>query len=274
MTHTTLKVSAIQMVSSEDVESNLAKSIGLMEKAIERSAARLLVLPENVLCFGAKPSGALNDRITVAVERYREFSREQGVVLVAGSVPLAVRPDGSALSDRYRSASLVFSNGRLVARYDKLHMFDVDVADGHGQYRESNTFEAGQDVVVSDLGDFHLGLSICYDLRFPELFQDLRSRGAEVIALPSAFTRVTGEAHWEVLVRARAIETQCFVVAANQGGAHSLKRETWGQSMIVDPWGRILAQCERGEDFCSAELDFESLDNVRSKIPVMSHRRY
>ncbi len=270
----TLRVAAIQLVSNDDVVANLKRILALVEEVVQKEKTELLVLPENALCFGAKPNPQLNADIESAITALRQLCRKLRVVMVAGSIPLPYRQDNSLVEGRYRSASLVFdAQGAIKARYDKIHMFDVDVADGHGQYRESRLFEPGDEVVVAEMTDYRLGLAICYDLRFPELFSALRKKGAEIIALPSAFTKVTGEAHWEVLVRARAIETQCFLIAANQGGQHSESRETWGQSMIVDPWGQILAECQAGEGYCVADIELSRLEDIRGKIPVSSHRR-
>ena len=162
--------------------------------------------------------------------------------------------------------------GDLVGRYDKRHLFDVDVVDGQGSYRESAVIEPGNELIVVDTELGRVGLSICYDLRFPDHFWQLREQGAEIIVVPSAFTKVTGKAHWEVLLRARAIETQCFILGANQGGVHSPSRETSGDSMIIDPWGSVLSRCEAGEAVVLAELDFDLLHQLRQRMPVLLHK--
>ncbi len=173
-----------------------------------------------------------------------------------------------------RPACLVFDpRGEMVARYDKMHLFDVQVDDRQAQYSESRSFEPGSRIVCVDAPVGRIGLSICYDLRFPELYRKLLEQGAEILTVPSAFTKVTGEAHWEVLLRARAIENQCFVLAANQGGVHNATRETWGHSMIVDPWGRVLARVESGEGVAVADIDLSALHALRSRMPIQSHRR-
>ncbi|PNQ88681.1 carbon-nitrogen hydrolase, partial [Pseudomonas gingeri NCPPB 3146 = LMG 5327] len=169
---------------------------------------------------------------------------------------------------------LVDEQGETVARYDKLHLFDVDVADNRGRYRESDDYAHGSRVVVADTPVGRLGLSVCYDLRFPELYSELRQAGAELITAPSAFTAVTGAAHWDILIRARAIETQCYVLAAAQGGVHPGPRETFGHAAIVDPWGRIVAEQDQGEAVLLAERDSTEQASIRARMPVASHRRF
>ncbi|MGL5091232.1 MAG: nitrilase-related carbon-nitrogen hydrolase, partial [Aeromonas sobria] len=157
--------------------------------------------------------------------------------------------------------------------YHKIHLFDVDVADNHGRYRESETFSPGQECVLVDSPFGPLGLSICYDLRFPELYRQLACAGARVLLVPAAFTAVTGEAHWEPLLRARAIENQCYVVAANQGGTHETGRQTWGHSMVIDPWGRVLACQPSGRATVLAQMDAGLIDELKRTMPVMKHAR-
>jgi predicted amidohydrolase len=196
--------------------------------------------------------------------------------IVGGTVPWLSDEQRAAQAPvtRVYSASQVFdADGRCVARYCKMHLFDVDVADAHGRYRESDDFLQGDVPVVIDTPVGRLGLAICYDLRFPELFRALRANGAELFSLPSAFTRVTTEAHWWPLIRARAIENQCYVLAANQGGQHNDTRETGGQSAIISPWGDALVQCQSGESVCVAAIDRTALLEMRHRMPVHEHRR-
>ncbi|AIL63445.1 nitrilase/cyanide hydratase and apolipoprotein N-acyltransferase [Pseudomonas alkylphenolica] len=169
---------------------------------------------------------------------------------------------------------LIDEHGETVARYDKLHLFDVDVADNRGRYRESDDYAHGSQVVVADTPVGRLGLSVCYDLRFPELYSALRAAGAELISAPAAFTAVTGAAHWQVLIRARAIETQCYVLAAAQGGTHPGPRETYGHAAIVDPWGRIIAEQASGEAVLLGERDSSEQASIRARMPVTLHRRF
>ena len=195
-------------------------------------------------------------------------SRRLGVWIVAGSVPL-VGPDPK----RVCSACLVIdADGRHVARYDKMHLFDVDMPDSDEGYRESAATVAGGETVVVDSPAGRLGLSICYDVRFPELFRSLSAQGAELLLVPSAFTQTTGEAHWSTLLRARAIENLCYVVAPAQAGLHANGRSTYGHSMIIDPWGVILDQRAAGEGIVIAEIDNERLARIRARFPVLQHR--
>jgi nitrilase len=196
--------------------------------------------------------------------------------LVGGSVPCLYRPDNTVVDDnRVRASCFVYDNrGELAARYDKIHLFDVEVADSQAVYRESATFEPGTDIVVVDAGFARIGLSICYDIRFPELYQALRAQGADIMVVPAAFTAVTGAAHWQVLLRARAIENQCLVIGAGQSGQHSSSRRTWGHSQIVDAWGQVQAICEQdGEGLAIAEYDLSGQQRIRQQMPILSHRR-
>ena len=273
-------VAAIQMVSGFEVEYNLVRARGLLEEAAARGAS-VAVLPENFAAFqsrhlieiGKAEAASREGSIQSFLERE---ARRLGLWIVGGSIPVAARPNGRTVADnRVRASCLVFdARGDLVARYDKLHLFDAQVGDAQGRYRESAVFEPGDDVVAVDTPAGRLGLSVCYDLRFPELYRRLREEGAEWVVAPSAFTYRTGEAHWEVLLRARAIENQFWICAPNQGGQHDERRRTWGHSMIVDPWGRVLTQLEEGPGVVTAELDPELLTTTRSTIPVWEHRRF
>jgi len=271
------KVAVVQMVSTEDPLGNLERAENLIKRSVD-AGARLVVLPENFLVFsGARMAEVASDELKDSCysRRLAELARENRVWLLAGSVPLVVRPDGSRIADgRVRTCSLLFNaEGELVARYDKRHLFDVDVADAHGNYRESSVIEPGDDLIVVDTPVGRLGLTICYDLRFPEFFQRLRQAGAELVTVPAAFTFETGRAHWEILLRARAIENQCYLLGSNQGGQHSATRTTWGHSMIVDPYGSVLDQHDSGEGVVVAEIDLEALQAIRRRMPVMEHRR-
>lgn len=198
------------------------------------------------------------------------LAQRHSVWLVAGTIP-ALAPDGRVYSRCY-----VFDDlGQVQGYYDKLHLFDADVADGTGQYRESDTFCPGNQITVIDTPFGRLGLAICYDIRFPELFRALRAQGAELIALPAAFTAVTGQAHWQILNQARALDSQCFILAADQSGQHnSGSRETWGQSMIVSPWGEILAQLPKGTGWVQTRLTPDELTRVRHALPIGQHNRF
>ncbi len=277
------KVAAIQMVSSANIDENLAAAARLIGQAAEQGAAMVL-LPE---VFAVLEGGPM-----------REFGEEQGrgkiqdflsgqamqhqVILIGGTIPLISRPgkqpgDADYLVDkeRVRPASPVYdASGALVARYDKIHLFDVQVADKQASYSESRSYEGGTDLVTLKTPLGCLGLSVCYDLRFPELYRALYKQGAEIVTVPAAFTSVTGKAHWESLLRARAIENQCYIIAADQGGVHNAKRETWGHSMIIDPWGSILAEVtEPGEGIAIAELDMDYLRDIRQRMPIASQMK-
>lgn len=270
-----MSLAVIQMVSQADVPANLSSARCLLERAAA-SGARLAVLPENFAAMGRRDLAALGRAEALGegpiLPWLKRTARDLGLWIVAGTIPLP--PDGQPEAKAHACSLLIDDQGERVARYDKLHLFDVDVADNRGRYRESDDYAHGSRVVVADTPVGRLGLTVCYDLRFPELYSALRAAGAELISAPAAFTAVTGAAHWEVLVRARAIETQCYLLAAGQGGVHPGPRETHGQSMIVDPWGRILAEQARGEAVLWAELDAAEQSAIRQRMPVASHRRF
>ncbi|MDX1756734.1 MAG: carbon-nitrogen hydrolase family protein [Marinobacter sp.] len=276
--HTAATVAAIQMVSGADLQANLQEAGDLLA-ASAKAGARVVVLPENFAVLRTAQMVAQGQRECEGVGEIRAFLAQQarrlGVWIVGGSLPLANRTDGSGIDGRVRASCLVYDDrGQEVARYDKIHLFDARVDDAHGQYRESDTFEPGQDLVTVDTPAGVLGLAICYDLRFPELFRALRAKGAEWVALPSAFTYLTGAAHWHALIRARAIENQVWMVAAGQGGHNSSRRRTYGHSMIVDPWGAVVAERQSdGPGWVSGELTLERLAEVRQQMPVWEHRR-
>ena len=270
-------VAAIQMVSGSDLEANLAQARELLVAARD-GGARIAVLPENFALLHTpdmRAQGALEITSSGPIRGFlAEQARELGLWIVGGSLPVAARPDGSLIPDRVRATCWVLDDqGREVGRYDKIHLFDAEVADAQGRYRESDTFEPGDSVVVVDTPVGRLGLSICYDLRFPELYRALAREGAEWVTVPSAFTYRTGEAHWEPLLRARAIENQLWVCAVDQGGQHSAKRRTWGHSMVIDPWGSIVAQVEEGVQVLFADIDLEQQAELRRQMPVLHHRR-
>lgn len=270
-----MSVAVLQMVSQADVSANLATARRLLEQAAT-GGARLAVLPENFAAMGRRDGAALGraeaEGRGPVLPCLRQAARDFGLWIVAGTLPLppAGRPQAKA-----RACSLLFdAHGEQVARYEKLHLFDVEVADSRGCYRESDDYAHGERLVVADTPVGRLGLTVCYDLRFPELYGALRDAGAELISAPSAFTAVTGAAHWHVLVRARALETQCYVLAAGQGGRHPGPRETYGHSAIVDPWGRLLAEQAQGEGVLLASRDAEEQAAIRQRMPMHRHRRF
>lgn len=270
-----MELAVIQMVSQADLAVNLERARHLLQQAA-REGARLAVLPENFAAMGRRDAAAIARAEAVGegpiLPALRRCARDFGLWLVAGTVPLP--PDGQP-DGKPRACSLLLDDqGETVARYDKLHLFDVDVQDGRARYRESDDYAHGQRVVVAQTPVGRLGLSVCYDLRFPELYTQLREAGAELISVPSAFTAVTGAAHWEVLIRARAIETQCYVLAAAQGGEHPGPRHTHGQAAIVDPWGRLIAQQAMGEAVLLSSRDTAEQAAIRERMPVQAHRRF
>jgi len=265
-------VAAIQMTSSADLGRNLTDAGRLLAEAYSRGAL-VASLPENFAFMGMSEP----DKFAIAEEEGRgpiqdflaRTSRELGMWVVAGTIPLRV-----AGQPRVAAASLVFdAQGRQAARYDKIHLFDVEVPGRDERYQESSSVRPGETPVCVDTPAGRLGLAVCYDLRFPELFRRLLEMGAEWLCLPSAFTAPTGRAHWETLLRARAIENLCHMVAPAQSGFHENGRETYGDSMVVDCWGRVLARLPRGTGVVVGDIDLVRQREVRQNFPSVAHRR-
>lgn len=278
MTPSAMNVAVIQLNSQDDPAANLERVRALVQEA-GRAGAELVALPENFAFMGeearkreiAEPVGA--GEPGPIVRALTSAARDAKVWLVAGGMPEAsgdpARPFNTSL--------LLAPDGHLVAKYRKVHLFDVDLPDGT-QLLESGATSAGDEPVVAEVAGrvgrpVTLGMTICYDLRFPELYRGLVDRGARLVTVPAAFTLTTGKDHWHVLLRARAIENQVFVLAPAQHGKHPRGRQTYGKSLVVDPWGDVLAQCAEGEGFAVARLDFAAQDRVRAAIPCLSHRR-
>ena len=268
-------VAAVQMTSTPDVDDNLAEVQQLMERAA-RAGARLVVLPENFACM---PRGE-KDRLAVAerpgdgpIQSFlADCARELSLFVVAGTIPMLLKDDG----EHPAQTCLYFSNdGSQLARYDKVHLFDVSVsADSRTErYCESDYTTPGAEIVLADSPAGRLGFAICYDLRFPGFFRGLLDAGMEVAVLPSAFTRTTGRAHWEVLLRARAIENQVWIIAAAQGGQHANGRQTFGHSMIIDPWGDVVSVLTDGPGLAVGEIDLDREALLRREFPSLQHRR-
>ena len=277
------RVAAVQMVSSADIIANIESARRLIAEAA-RAGAGLVVLPENFAVLDGGPQArfaeAEGDYSAPMQGMLSAVAAEHGIWVVAGTMPIITRPaaagqESERITDgKVRPASLVFSpQGIIAARYDKMHLFDVEVSDKQSRYAESDSFEPGNQPVFVDTDAGRLGLSVCYDLRFPELYRYYLEQKVDMVTVPSAFTKVTGEAHWETLLRARAIENQFYVIAAAQGGVHNERRETFGHSMIVDPWGRVLDVLPRGEGFVIADLDRAAQQDIRQRMPVVRHRR-
>ena len=267
------RIAVLQMVSSMDVQSNLATVTDMVQRAANEDV-KAIFLPENFAALASanpRSIGTAEEKSSGPIRKCLSgLSQTTGCWIFAGTLPTSVRPDGSLTEPpKVRAASFVYDErGREVGRYDKIHMFDVDVADNHKHYLESETFEAGEDLLCMDSPIGRIGLSVCYDIRFPELYRKLFSLGARSLVIPSAFTEVTGEAHFEVLMRSRAIENFCFTIAACQGGEHDSGRKTYGHSMVVSPWGEILAQATVGEDILIAELDYDKQAEIRSDFGI------
>ena len=264
-------VAALQMCSSEERAANLATAGRLLESAAAQGAC-VAVLPENFSMMARRDADRRALAETDGTGPVQDFlarrARELQLWIVAGSVPIANGP-----SDRIAQSCLVYDRqGERAARYDKIHLFDVDLPERKESYRESAHMAPGHDIVALDTPAGRLGLSICYDLRFPELYRRLLDAGAQWLVVPAAFTATTGEAHWEALLRARAIENLCSVVASGQCGEHANGRRTHGHSMIIDYWGRILAQQASGEGVICAPLDLAAQSEARRNFPALSHR--
>ncbi|MBK8326467.1 MAG: carbon-nitrogen hydrolase family protein [Moraxellaceae bacterium] len=267
-------VAAIQMNSLDNLQDNLQQAEALLIQAAN-SGAKLAVLPENFAVFAAGRQIHTAQQMSMIQAWLAQQSIKNKLWLVAGSIPCLYRPDGqSVLQDKVRACCLVYNpQGELAGRYDKIHLFDALLADQQAQYQESATFEAGDEIVVINTPFANIGLSICYDIRFPALYQALRDKGADIIVVPAAFTALTGAAHWQVLLRARAIENQCMMIGAGQSGWHSASRQTWGHSQIIDAWGKVLAEQEQGVGVVLAQYVKAELQQVRQQMPVLRHRR-
>ena len=266
----TMRVAAIQMCSTGNRDANLVRAHALLEEAVD-GGAELISLPENFPFIGRE-----GEQVRVAedlddgpsVQCLREFAVQHRVAIVGGSIPLK-----AADASKVTNTCLVFGpDGQVVARYDKMHLFDVSVDEEH-EFQESSYVEPGKRIVTASLLGRTVGLSICYDLRFPELYRAQALAGAEMLFVPSAFTVPTGKVHWETLLRARAIENQCYVVAPAQFGRHNARRASFGHTMVVDPWGQIVGQCPEKDTALVCDVDFEFLKSVRNRLPSLEHAR-
>jgi predicted amidohydrolase len=260
----------IQMRSGLDPAANLAAALDLIDEA-KQTGADYILTPEmtNILAARREQLFAkiVAEEQDATLTTLREVARKLAIYIHIGSLAIKASPEKAA-----NRSFLIDRRGEVVARYDKIHMFDVDLAGGES-YRESNTYRPGELAMVADLPWGRLGLTVCYDLRFPALYRALAEAGASFLAIPSAFTRQTGEAHWHVLQRARAIENGCFVFAAAQGGKHENGRETYGHSLVVDPWGRVLAEGGTEPGVVMAQIDPSEVVAARSRIPSLHHGR-
>jgi predicted amidohydrolase len=258
------------MRSSDDVAENVRTASDFIREA-HAKGAQFIATPENTTLMapdgGAKLASSFSEEHDPALPAFRALAEELGVWLLIGS--LAIKVSAAKTANR---SFLIDPKGRITARYDKVHLFDVDLPSGE-KYRESNTVAGGDHAVVAELPWSKLGLTICYDMRFPQLYRALAQHGAEIIAVPSAFTETTGKAHWHVLLRARAIENGAFVIAPAQGGTHANGRKTYGHSIIVAPWGEILAEAGTDPGVILADLDLTLVADARGRVPNLRHDR-
>ncbi len=266
------KIAAIQMASGSNVSSNLIEAKRLIQASV-KAGAGVVVLPENFAIMGMTEQDKVLIREPFGSGQIQDFlvqqAIESNVWIVAGTIPLLT--DNKNL---VRATCLVYNNeGIVVGRYDKIHLYDVDVPESNDTYRESETIEPGTDLCVIDSPVGRMGIAICYDLRFPELFRRLSDLNVDIFVLPAAFTAITGKAHWESLLKSRAIENLSFVAASAQGGFHVNGRETHGHSMIIDPWGVILDELSSGSGFVISKIDLNKVKNIRKIFPALQHRK-
>ena len=265
-----LKVACIQTNSKSDPNINI-REVSSLIRAARSNGAELITTPEVVGMLEPNREKALNkaqpENYHGVLREFRALSRDLAIWLLIGSI--SIKLSNGKLANR---SFLINPDGQIIARYTKIHMFDVEVNDG-SIYRESATYQPGTSACLARTPWGLVGLTICYDIRFPALYRDLAKAGAKIIFIPSAFTEVTGEAHWHILQRARAIENGCFIVSAAQTGMHEQNRKTFGHSIIIDPWGNILADADKDVGFITADLDLNLVDEVRKKIPSLTHDR-
>ncbi|HSG51356.1 MAG TPA: carbon-nitrogen hydrolase family protein [Rheinheimera sp.] len=271
------RLSAIQLTSTPEPSDNLAQVehyLTELHQVYADDMPHLVALPECFAVFGGRDGLQLKHMAPLGQgdiqQRCAALAKQFGVYLLAGSLPTT-----SPEPERFSASSILFApDGSIVADYQKLHLFDVDVSDTTGSYRESQTTYPGQKITLATLGELKLGMTVCYDVRFPGLMQALATQGMNLLSVPAAFTRVTGAAHWHTLLRARAIENQCFVLAPNQTGVHANGRETFGHSLIISPWGEVIADAGTAPGWISAVVDLTECDNWRQKMPVAQHNRF
>ncbi|MFN4318438.1 carbon-nitrogen hydrolase family protein [Acinetobacter parvus] len=267
-------LSVVQMNSQDDIETNFT----VIESLIQQSKAQdaeLIVFPENFVCFAAGKQRETAAQFEAIQQRLEQLAHRYQIWIVAGTLPCPFRPDGLIIQDgRVRTVSLCISPERTEARYDKIHLFDVQVGDAVGGYQESRFFEPGDEVVVAKTPFGKLGLMVCYDLRFPELSLMLRTKGANILTAPAAFTYTTGKLHWQLLLQARAMDSQCFVLGSAQQGWHGEQRQTWGHAGITDSRGQLLQMIDtEGHGLVTSAFDLDEQNTIRLSMPLMQHRR-
>lgn len=266
------KCATLQMNSSADLSDNLKHCADLIERAVE-VGARLLVLPETFAFMGKSLTAQLDIAEQLGHGKIQDFLAEQAarhrIYLVGGTVPTRIEDEARV----YATCLLYDDKGECIATYNKIHLFDVDLPEKGESYRESSVFKSGAEAIVVKTPLGSIGLAVCYDLRFPELFRLLIDKGAEIIALPSAFTKHTGDAHWHLLLRARAVENQAWIIGANQVGVHENRRSTYGHSAIVEPWGHIVAEIkDSSAQIAVAEIDSNQQTKLKQSFPCLEHR--
>lgn len=272
-----LKLSAIQLCSSPNVAENLISIENQLNVLIEsnKECKHIVVLPECCLFFGGKETQQLNlaqknDSKEYLTQSLARLAKHYQITLVAGTIPV-LAPCGN----KFFNSSCVFSpKGEILGQYNKIHLFDVAVDDNKNSYLESRYTQAGDSITVVQTPETNIGLTVCFDIRFPSLFQELRLQGADIITVPSAFTCVTGKAHWQALLQARAIENQVYIVAPAQEGIHKNGRETWGHSMIISPWGEILCCLEQGEGIITTDFKQTELTTIRKNMPILIQNQF
>lgn len=267
-------LSVAQMNSQNDIEDNFIVIERLLQQS-KAQAANLIVFPENFVCFAAGKQRETAAQFEAIQQRLEQLAHRYQIWIIAGTLPCPFRPDGSIITDgRVRTVSLCISPEGTEARYDKIYLFDVQVGDAVGGYQESQFFEPGDQVVVAKTPFGNIGLMVCYDLRFPELALTLRQQGAHILSAPAAFTYTTGKPHWQLLLQARAMDSQCYVLGAAQQGWHGEKRQTWGHSGITDSRGQLLQIVDtEGQALITSAFDIKEQESTRISMPLMQHRK-
>lgn len=267
-------LSVVQMNSQNDIEENFVTIESLIQQS-KAQGAELIVFPENFVCFAAGKQRETAAQFEVLQQRLEQLAHRYQIWIIAGTLPCPFRPDGSVIQDgRVRTVSLCISPEKTEARYDKIHLFDVQVGDAVGGYQESQFFEPGTDLVIASTPFGQIGLMVCYDLRFPELALSLRKKGANLLTAPAAFTYTTGQMHWQLLLQARAMDSQCFVLGAAQQGWHGPKRQTWGHAAATNSQGQLLDMVNHdGAGLITVEFDLAQQQAVRQSMPLMQHRK-
>lgn len=268
--HATL--AAVQITAGSNIESNLRSVEQQLLNAVN-AGANIIALPEVFACFDSEQYLALGDQERSPQGRLRslmaKWAKEHQVYLIGGTIPV-LEP---SLNKVFPRCYFYSDEGEELGYYDKIHLFDVDVDDAQGRYQESDKFLSGSEIKVFPTRYGNIGLAVCYDLRFPYMFDLLRKAGADIISVVAAFTEATGSAHWQPLLQARAIEQQCYILASNQWGQHDQKRRTYGHSMVISPWGAILEELPEGEGIVCADIDLAEVERIRREMPVINHQR-